>query len=377
MAFFLPRSLVLASSFLLAAGACAATPAPAPPSTQPSAQQDALPQEFAGWQRAGAAKVSTDPAVADPQNAAVLKEYGFNRLASASYTDPDNKLSLRELRFDDATGAYGAYTFFRQPGSAPAEIGREAASNGTHVIFWTGSTLVEAVFDHLSVMSAADLRELAQEIPAPQGSQNIPPSLPGFLPTQDRETTYTRYAIGPEGYGKSGGVLPPEIIDFNRGAEVLTGTFNEHNGQGQLTLIEYPTFQIAMDREKAISALLKAPQPNWTQALKDSNTQALVVRRSGPLVAVTSGEFDDADARGLVDRIHYEATVTWNKPQPVTESNRAARLLVGAITLFGILGGITVLLGIFFGGGRIVLRKLQGKPASSVHEAEFIKLNLK
>jgi hypothetical protein len=342
-----------------------------------AAPDEVLPKIFAGWQRVGPAQITTDPAAADAQNAPVLKEYGFNRLASATYTDADNKLTLRELRFDDATGAYGAFTFYRVPGTSPEDIGREAAANGTHVIFWTGGTLVDAVFDHLTAMSAAELRELAAGIPAPLGSQSILPSLPGFLPVGDRETTYTRYALGPESYARSGGVLPPELVQFNRGAEALTGTFNKHNGEGQLTLLEYPTPQIAMDRERAISAFLKTEQPNWPQPLKDSNTQALLTRRSGPIVAVTSGAFDDADARGLLTLIHYEATVTWSKPQAVSESNRAARLLVGAITLFGILGGICILLGIFFGGGRILVRRLQGKPASSVHEAEFIKLDLK
>ncbi len=37
-----------------------------------------LPQEFGGWQLSGIVRASTDPAVADPVNAAVLKEYGFN-----------------------------------------------------------------------------------------------------------------------------------------------------------------------------------------------------------------------------------------------------------------------------------------------------------
>jgi hypothetical protein len=346
--------------------AVAATPA-AKPVTQPA---DVLPQTFDGWQRVSAPQISTDPQAADAQNVAVLKEYGFNQLATAAYSDGDNKLSIRELRFDDATGAYGAFTFYRVPGSAP---------NGPHVVFWVGATLVDAVFDHLTVMSATALRELAGDVPVPSGARNIPPPLPGYLPTKNREVTYTRYAIGPEGYAKSGGLLPPDLVDFNRGAEALTGTFNEHNGQGQLTLLEYPTFQIAMDRERAINAFLKAgEQPGWPQPLKDSNTQALVVHRSGPIVAVTSGAFDDADAHGLLEHIRYEATVTWNHPEgAVTESNRAARLLVGAITLFGILGGIAVLLGIFFGSGRVLVRRMMGKPASSVHEAEFIKLDLK
>lgn len=393
-------SLTLRTSFALALSLSIPTLAlAAPPSsikapasaTVPvaTAAADPLPEVFAGWQRTAAPAISTDPQVADATNVPVLKEYGFEQLATASYVDGDNKLTLRELRFGDATGAYGAFTFYRVPGTSPEQIGREAAANGKRVLFWQGATLVDATFDHLTVMSAAALRELAERIPVPSGAKSIPPSLPGYLPTQDREVTFTRYAIGPEAYARSGGVLPVDLVDFGRGAEVLTGTFSEKNGEGQLTLIEYPTPQIAIDRERAIAAFLKAGNPadhataanaageKWSQALNDSNASALVTRRSGPLVAVTSGGFDDKDATTLIDRVHYEASVSWNKPQAVSEPTRAARLLVGVITLFFILGGITLLLGIFFGGGRLVLRKLQGKPASSVDEAEFIKLDLK
>lgn len=367
----------------------------APPAHKPAAAAtgnaaatqaaDPLPETFAGWHRTAAPVISTDPTAADEKNAPVLKEYGFDRLATANYTVGDNKLSIRELRFGDATGAYGAFTFYRVPGTSPEDIGREGDANGTHVIFWTGSTFVDAVFDHLTVTSASALRELAGDIPGASGARNVPPSLPGYLPVKDREITYTRYAIGPESYARSGGVLPPSLVDFQRGAEALTGTFNEHNGIGQLTLIEYPTPQIAMDRERAIASFLKAGPPKegsgqaaWPTPLNDSNTQALLVRRSGPLLAVTSGALDDKDARQLLDQLHYEASVSWSKPQGyASEPNRAARLLVGVITLAMILGGIAILLGIFFGGGRAFVRKLQGKPASTMHEAEFIKLDLK
>ena len=42
-----------------------------------------------------------------------------------------------------------------------------------------------------------------------------------------------------------------------------------------------------------------------------------------------------------------------------------------------VLGGTAVLIGVSFGGGRALLRKLQGKPASTLQESEFIRLDLK
>jgi hypothetical protein len=263
----------------------------------------------------------------------------------------------------------------------PEDIGRNAAVNGNRVIFWNGATVVDANFDHLTAMSAAQLRELAEKVPIIGGSAGVPPSLPGFLPRQNLEPTHTRYALGPQGYARSGGILPPELIDFSRSPEVLSGGFNLQSGEGTLTIIEYPTPQIAAERERAIAAYLKAgnhPQQPFPAALEESNTQALATKRSGLLVAVTSGGLDAADAQKLLDKIHYEASVTWNNPAGyVAETTKAARLLVNVVTFCLITCGATLLLGIFLGGGRAAYRVLRGKPASSVEEAEFIRLNLR
>jgi len=65
-----------------------------------------LPKQFGGWQAAGAIQTSKDPLVADPVNTALLKEYGFTDLESATYTrDGGRKLTLKAARFGDASGA--------------------------------------------------------------------------------------------------------------------------------------------------------------------------------------------------------------------------------------------------------------------------------
>ena len=340
-----------------------------------------LPQEFAGFELDGAIQRSNAPGTVDPVNAQVLAEYGFRDFASANYKSSANTVAIRALRFTDATGAYGAYTFFRIPGMHPEEIGKGAAANGSRVLFWEGATLVDATFDHLTAMSAASLRELATRLPIPMGTSGVPPSLPGFLPRTDLEITHTRYSVGPEAYARSGGVLPPALVDFTKSPEVLSGDFNLQSGEGTLTLIEYPTPQIAAERQRAVEAYLRAgntPQHPFTAALEASNTQALAVRRSGLLLAVTSGGLNATDAHRLLNKINYEASVTWNSPQGyVPETTKAARLLVGIAWFCIIACSAALSLGIFLGGGRALFRKMRGKPASSLEDMEFIKLDLR
>src|SRR5262249_4656739 len=126
-----------------------------------TAPSSLLPSSFAGWRLAKSGQVSSDPNSADAANAALLKEYGFNKVFAGAYTrDDGRKLALKAARFQDASGAYGAYTFYRTPQMQNEKIGDEGASLGGRVLFCRGNILVDAVFDRLSEMSAAELREL-------------------------------------------------------------------------------------------------------------------------------------------------------------------------------------------------------------------------
>jgi hypothetical protein len=370
------RLAILAGTIALCSGIAAAKK-PVPPPALPQL----LPSDFAGWHLASPAISNANADAADAPNADLLKEDGFAQFASASYLRNGDKLNVRAIRFDDASGAYAAYTYYRRPGLPKQDVGYGGVFDGTRVLFWQSAILVDATFDHLTGMSAAELRELAESLPKAQGGSGIPPPLPGYLPQAALDPQSTRYALGPIGYLREGGLLPPSLVDFNRGAEVITAQYSSRDGDGALTLINYPTPQLAADRLRAVAAFLKSgnsPASLWSSQLAASSTEALQSRRSGPLVAVTSGSFSADAARKLLSNTNYNADVTWNHPQGyVSEVSKTARLLVGIITLCGVLGGAALLLGIFFGGGRALLRRLRGKPASTLNDAEFISLHLR
>ena len=70
-----------------------------------------LPDAQDGWIADSPAKALPDAAAADPANAAALKEYEFTGGATASYKRDNETLTVHALRCQDASGAYGAYTF--------------------------------------------------------------------------------------------------------------------------------------------------------------------------------------------------------------------------------------------------------------------------
>jgi hypothetical protein len=346
----------------------------------PLSPQSLLPEDFDGWVTTGPIEALTSAAQADTANAAALGEYGFEFGALASYKREGETLTLRALHFEDASGAYGAYTFYRPTGWPRTEIGAGAASDKNRVIFWRGDTVVDATFSHAGPMSVGEMREVAARLPVPTGSKALAPPILVFLPQAALTPQTTHYAEGPAGYAGAGGVLPPGIAGFDRGAEAITANYALQSGPATLSIFEYPTPQIARMEEDAIRAYIKAgaqAQPPWPKPLTDSDAASLEVRRSGVLVALVSGDAIPDESHRLIESVHYEADLT-QIPQPVeSEISRTSKLLFGIAALVTVGGLAALLLGFFLGGGRALYRVARGKPASSVYDEEFIHLDLR
>jgi hypothetical protein len=347
----------------------------------PAAPAALLPDSFAGWVATEPAKTLTDPTLADPANAAALKEYDFNDAALANYKRGGETLRLRALRFHDASGAYGAYSFYRQNGWPKEEIGSGATSNHNRVLYWLGNTMVDANFSHIGPMSGSELRELASHLPVPGGNMSIAPPILSDLPKDSLDGQTTHYALGPAGYAGAGGVLPPDLVGFDRGAEVVTANYALRSNAATLTIINYPTPQMAAAQEGKIRAYIKAgnqAQPPWPKPLKDSDQASLEVRRSGPLLALVSGDAIPDEAHKLLALVHYDADLT-TIPAPPGDSDvaKTAKLLMGIVVLVIVGASAAILLGFFLGGGRALYRVARGKPVSSVYDEEFIHLDLR
>jgi hypothetical protein len=363
-----------------------AEPRPAQRVTAPPAPAPLLPDSFAGWVEAQRAKPLIDAAQADPANAAALKEYDFTDGLTADYKRSGETLSLRALRFHDASGAYGAYSFYRQNGWPKEEIGSGATSDHNRVLFWRGNTVVDANFSRIGPMSGSELRDLASQLPTLDGPTALPPPILGNLPKASMDGQTTHYALGPASYVGSGGVLPPDLVGFDRGAEAVTATYSLRSNPATLTLIDYPTPQMAAAQEPKIRAYIKSgnagagsqAQPTWTKALQDSDPASLEVRRSGPLVALVSGDAIPEESHKLLAMVHYEADITsMAAPSGDSEVAKTAKLLLGIASLVIIGVSAALLLGFFLGGGRALYRMARGKPISSVYEEEFIRIDLR
>ncbi len=370
-------------ALLCSAGSAAAQGAPPKPAattiTLPPSPKSLLPDAFDGWVTDGPIESLTEAAQADPASGAALKEYGFTFGALAHYKRDGDTLTLRALRFGDTTGAYGAYSFYRPNGWAKEQIGAGAASSKGHVLFWRGDTVVDAVFSRVGPMTAGELRQIAAKLPEPSGNKSLAPPILAYLPQASLDGQTTHYALGPAGYAANG-VLPASIVGFDREAETVTAGYSLSSNPAVLTIIEYPTPQIAEAQETAIRNYIKAgnqAQPAWPKALQDSDAASLEVRRSGVLVALVSGDAIPDESHRLLEMVHYEADLTAMPQGGETEVSKTSRLLLGIASIVIVGSLAAILLGFFLGGGRALYRVAHGKPASAVYDEEFIHLDLR
>ena len=341
-------------TFLLLAGLAFAAPT------------SVLPPSFNGWQLDKASlKSGSDPASADGADAPVLKEYGFNDFETGAYRRNGREMHIKIARFSDASGAYGAFTYYVQPQMQKEEIGDGAASNNKRILFFRSNLLVDATLDQVTAMSAADLRALADALPKAKGNLSTLPTLGGDVPKQSLIPHTLRYIEGPIALERLGVPIPATLVNFSMGPEVVLARYRSSNGEAYMTLISYPTPQIAAERLKAFQAAGLPAGPFF-------------FKRSGPLVVAINGNIPQSEAQSLLASVNYDADVTWNQATKENPRDNMGNLILGIFTLIGVILIVALGFGFAFGGVRVLAKKIfPNRVFDRPEDVEIIQLNLK
>lgn len=347
------------------------------PATAASNSQSVLPPQFGGWRIQGSADTSQDPAAADPTNAAILKEYGFTDFAGAGYICDDGRtLKVRAARFADASGAFGAYTFYLQPDMAREQIGDQGASFGQRVLFYRGTVLIDALFSEETPMSGAELRELAGMLPRAVGNAGKLPPVLTFMPTRGYVTNTQKYALGPKALSVIAAPISADLIDFSVDPEVTMGKYHSSSGDATLMLIYYPNSQSAAEHLRRIDAAHHGSDSQSGVATIE-NAGKFFDKRTGPIVAIAAGPLSESDAQSLLRQVNYEARVTWNENTFFDKKNNIGTLIVNVILLCFIIGAMAIVAGFAFGGVRILAKRfLPDRVFDRPEQMEFIALHL-
>ena len=340
------------------------------PQTTVALNPDLLPVSgFGDWRAAGSDAAPAEPAFSLVNaNKAALEECGPQRSAVKTYTGPGGKtLHVEAVQMKDASGALAAFSVLSQPGMHELkDLGTVAETGDGGVVFVTGA--VVAVAFPATAADLGALQALAEVMPKAAGSQALQPLLPTLLPSRGLVPGSVRYALGARSYMAEGGVLPAAGLGWEKDAEAVTAKYSDRRGTETLTLLLYPTPTIAGPHQREVEAQLAGLGPSFAKAK---------TRREGSLVATANGTFSPDAAQALVENTHLHQIASTDKAMvtpDVVETRKTFGLLANVILFSGFLGAAALLLALFLGGGRALIRVLRGKPPAT--EMEFLSLHL-
>jgi len=301
-------------------------------------------------------------------NKAALAECGPVRSQDSNYIDfnglPSHSarsLFVEAMQFGDRSSAYSAYTVMKMPDMREGhDLGSWDAIGKDSVLFQEGTTIM--LVHAATAADVPQLKLLAARLPKVSGSKNQPPLLPTFFPAKGLVPGSLRYALGPASYAAMGGTLSAGQLGWEKSAEAGIAEYADKRGRETLTLLLYPTPQIAGEHMRAIQAQVGS---------------AAKIRREGELVIVAAGTFGADDAQNMIENVHLRSEVTFDQGVPPSFESEVQKTysLLTSIAIFCGVGMLAaVLLGVFLGGGRALIRKMQGKDAAT--DAEFLSLHL-
>jgi Family of unknown function (DUF6599) len=298
----------------------------------------------------------------DSVPSALEKESGLVGISSRLYHDGDVRLPLTLFTFHDSTGAYEVYTALR--GMAAAMNTNNAVVVKSNVVLWIGGT---------SNPVSEDLKDvLAWEQSVSDGVAS--PPVATYLPEKGKEPFTERYALGPIGFQEAAKSLRSadaaalvDHVGFNSGAEAIFARYENGKGapQATLLLIEYPTPQLAELHLRHMQRAILAAKAGAS------------VERKGSLLSIVLAPTSQEYAEKLRGAVNYETQVTWSEPSSTATDPPITSTLVKIFIATGVFMVLTIVVGIAFGGVRVITKRLfPGKVFDRPHQIEVLQLGL-
>ena len=168
------------------------------------------------------------------------------------------------------------------------------------------------------------------------------PAILTFLPVQDRVPNSARYVLGPASLRAFAPELAAAKPGFDQGAEAQIASYRIGNTSTpvRFAIFYYPTPEMARLHLPAFQSL-----------------PGVRAKRSGVLLGVVFGPGAEAQADAMLNRVQYEAKITWNDVPPPGPIKPLFQLLLNILYLSAILSAVCLLAGLMYGGMRIYRRR--------------------
>jgi hypothetical protein len=325
------------------------------------AQANPLPKQFRDWKLTGC--------VPRPHYT-FGKETGEREYSACQYQSGDRVVGIWAGRYHDPSSGFEVYTGALRAGMVPTNLGQASAFDKDGVLILEGGLVLASTAN----ISKEDLGALVKAVEA--GSEKAPlPPIRTYLPGAGRVLGSERYALGPEamlaalnGSGQSEVTAIADAAGFSAGAEAMLARYaSSGKDRGVLLLLEYPTPQLAEQHIHHLNELL-------TARAKQAGT---VIERKGSLLSVVLSPSSAEYAKKLREAVDYETQVTWNEASQTATDPPITSVMVKIFIGTGVFMVAAVVLGIAFGGVRVVTKRLfPGKVFDRQNQMEVLQLGL-
>jgi hypothetical protein len=285
-----------------------------------------LPDTIGHWQRG-------EPAPAPVPNQKVWAEYGLQDSETSPYADAGEHYTITAYRFTDATGALAAWQSIRPADALPAPLmglavqtaADEYVAVGNFVFVFKGYKIHPDEFSHVVAT-------------VPRYAHSPLPTLPKYFPTGVVPNS-ERYIVGPESLALYAPSVSPGTAAFSFSSEGQIAKFGPKGKETTLLIFSYPTMEMARDRYPQFQKIPGA-----------------LVKRAGPLLAVTLSSPNADEAEKLLAQVRYQAEITVPQHVPTPKDN-PGNLFLNLGILVAVLAGFCIFSGVVVGGIRILMRR--------------------
>jgi hypothetical protein len=307
--------------------------------------QAALPNSFSGWTSAGAHSFTPTDATA----LAIAKEYDFVSAGRATYTHGAGTLDVTLYRMKDPSGAYGEYSYLRQPDMARADLSEHSSMSSNRALALAGNLVLDARAENISKLAPA-LKALITNISNSAVAGPLP-WIGGRLPTDNMVLRSDHYILGPVALNQFLPLGDDDWLGFSHGAEAETAQYQLGGKTMTLLLADFPTPQIAQDELSRLGAKFNVNGSHVNGATP------LFAKRTVTMLEVVYGAGAKEEAAPLLNGVESGTQVTWSEPTYQFKEPSIEVMIVGSIIGTGVICVFTIVAGLAFGGFRLVVKR--------------------
>jgi hypothetical protein len=309
----------------------------------PHSSAQVLPDHFGAWTKGNcAAKPAT----------ILSQETGQRENVSCQFSSAGhNNIGVWAGSFLDPSSAYEVYTNEISPGMEPSTLGPNSAIDRDKLLMLVGNVLIRV--EQPQDVPAEDLQKLLAPIRAHSDATPLPP-IRAYLP-QGFTDGSQKYALGPKGFlsalvklNREEFANLAEEVGFGSAAkaEAILAEYRHGKESAALLLIDYPTPQLA---EQHLRHLEQVIPP----AAKLSGT---TIERKASLLSLILKPSSAAYSDMLRNAVKYDTEVTWNEPHQTMTDPPILTTLVKIILSTCLFMVVAVVLGVAFGGVRVLAK---------------------